>query len=211
MKNRGYSLTFFTLLLVVISATAQKIAKVQEAGLRIPENTNVDGKATEWHNKFQAYNNSTQVFYTLANDNERLYLAVQVTDPLVIRKIIAGGITLNITTPENTKGVAITYPLFDKHNQPLIDMHKRPVIIKDTAINIERIDSFMRASNYQLDMRSKEIKVTGIKEFKDTVLSVYNEVSLKAAAQFNQQSAYTYELSVPLKYLGLSVNGKKQF
>ena len=58
-------------------ANAQKLPNVQQASLRAPENVKVDGKPTEWGDKLQAYNKATDVFYTIANDYNNLYLIIQ--------------------------------------------------------------------------------------------------------------------------------------
>jgi len=53
----------------------------------------IDGKITEWGN-FQAYNPATEISYTMANDNDKLYLVCSATQPEVIQKIIEGGINI---------------------------------------------------------------------------------------------------------------------
>jgi len=191
---------------------AQKLPKIQEASLRIPDNVKIDGKSTEWDNKFQAYNNSTDIFYTIANDDEKLYLIIQATDPIIIRKIIAGGITLTInsTGDKKDKGVAITYPIFEKKNWPIINWKNKPKVTNKTTDNGKLLDSFMYAGNKQLADKSKEIKVFGIKGL-DTLISVYNEDGIRAASLFDHQIAYTYELAVPLKYLALSGDDQNKF
>ena len=44
---------------ITFTATAQKLPNVQATSLRAPANIKIDGKATEWNDKFQAYNHST--------------------------------------------------------------------------------------------------------------------------------------------------------
>ncbi len=213
MRKNLFCLTI-PLLIIFTSAMAQRLPGTQTTSIRAPENVNTDGKIAEWKNKFQAYNNAAQIYYTIANSDTALYLVVQATDALTIRKIIAGGVTLSVS-PVNSKSnkdaVAVTYPFFTKNNWPDIDLHNRPRIIIDTAVKIERIDSFIRASNFQLDNLSKKIKVKGIKALKDTLISVYNDTGIKAASQFDPRTAYNYELSIPLIYLGLSIDGQSSF
>ncbi|GAB3923228.1 hypothetical protein [Mucilaginibacter myungsuensis] len=193
-----------TVLLPLLSV-AQRLPKIQETGLRAPANIKIDGRATEWGDKFQAYNNSTQVFYTLANDKDNLYLVVQATDQMVGRKIIAGGITFKILTAD--KGtILVTYPLFSSKNWPVIGLRDKADLLKEPAKNAARIDSFKLAANQQFSLRSKEIKITGGKGLSDSLLSVYNDEGIKVAAEFDQKLNYTYELAIPLKYLDLHGN-----
>ena len=90
--------TCFKVLLVgwfIISASfaanAQGLPKVQQESIYAPANIKIDGKALEWGDKFQAYNVSNHLFYTLSNDDKNLYLIVFATDNATSSKIIYGG------------------------------------------------------------------------------------------------------------------------
>lgn len=198
--------------LITVIAFAQKRPKTQEISIRAPANVKVDGKLTEWNN-LQAYNSNVGIYFTLANDDDKLYLIVKAVDPLVIRKIIAGGISLIINSGaemDHNKPVTITYPLFGQKNWPAINVKDRPVL-KDSTVNHLQIDSFIKVSNQQLGNRSKEIKLLGAIGLEDTLVSVYNQEGIKAMSQFDKQMNYIYELAVPLKYLGLSFKKQLQF
>src|SRR5476651_452394 len=77
-----------------LNTTAQKLPTVQIGSLRAPANIKIDGKATEWGNQFQAYNNHVEFYYTLSNDDKNLYLTVQATEKEIVRRIMNGGISL---------------------------------------------------------------------------------------------------------------------
>ena len=85
-------ITTFAVSLICTSAQAQKLPNVQKDGVRAPANIRIDGKTTEWDNKFEAYNKATDVFYTISNDDNYLYVTVQATQAAIIRKIIGGGV-----------------------------------------------------------------------------------------------------------------------
>jgi hypothetical protein len=187
----------------IATTFAQKLPKIQEVSVRAV-NTKIDGKITEW-GKLQAYNSNVGIYFTVANDDDKLYLVVKAIDPLVIRKIIAGGISLIINSDAETdhnKPITITYPLFGQKNWPAVNVKDKPAL-KDSGSNHLQIDSFIRASNQQLGNRSKEIKVLGAAGL-DTLISVYNQEGIKAVSQFDHQMNYVYELAIPLKYLSLS-------
>jgi len=66
-------LTIICFLMIGFFANAQKLPEVQTVNLRAPAGIKIDGKPTEWDSKFQAYNKSTNAFYTIANDDDNLY------------------------------------------------------------------------------------------------------------------------------------------
>jgi hypothetical protein len=199
---------FFTILLYVsvFTANAQKLPGIQSVSLRIPAGSKIDGKSTEWNNVFQAYNKSTNIYYTLANGDDNLYLAVQVTDPLIIRKIINGGITLTVNN-----GAAITYPVFTKTNRPFINLNDKPAHSKDPTLDKKLLDSFVYVINKRFADKSKEIKVQGVQSITDSLISIYNENGIKAAVLFDDKAVYNYELAVPLKYWGIATSGLTKF
>jgi len=71
-------------------------------------------------------------------------------------------------------------------------------------------DSIMNAYNKRLDEKSKNIGVTGMPGL-DTLISVYNADGIKTGERFDNKMVYTYELSIDLKNLGLSVNDAAKF
>src|ERR1700679_2125120 len=83
-------------ILITFIAAAQKLPEVQPAAVWAPENIKIDGDANEWNNKFQAYNKTAGIYYTLSNNEDHLFLTVQATDPDMINKLVAGGLTLTI-------------------------------------------------------------------------------------------------------------------
>ena len=61
----------------------------------------------------------------------------------------------------------------------------------------------MKVWNERFALQSKEIKIKGMLSIADTLISVYNDVGIKAALLFDNKKACTYELAIPLKYLEL--------
>lgn len=203
MNKLACALFYSSLLFMAAQVNAQKLPNVQTESLRAPANIKIDGKATEWNNKFQAYNKNTEVFYKLANDNEKLYLAVQATDEVIIKKIVMGGITLTIDPGNNRDAknkAAITFPAYDI-NYP-------PPYFRFNKAKITNADSLMNVYNKTLSTKYKLISVSGIATVKDSLISLYNDLGIKIAAVFDKQLNYTCEITIPLKYLNLD-NSKK--
>lgn len=192
-KNSG--VITLVLCFVLANAAAQKLPNVQKTSLRAPAGIKIDGVPTEWNNTFQANNHSTNVFYTIANDENNLYLVIQSITVHTVEKILSGGITLTLNAGNKDKSlpVAITYPLLPPKDRSAIVSKVRS---ETTNMEVELPDM-----NKQLTNNSKEIKIKGIEAIPDTLISVYNENGIKAAALLNNHKAYTYELALPLKYL----------
>ncbi len=213
MKNSNFIGLKLPLLLIVIICTltahAQKLPNKQEVPLFAPANVKIDGKPTEWDNKFQAYNKATEIFYTIANDNDNLYLVIQATEPLIARKIIAGGVTLTISAIDKARKnekATIIYPVFDNKNAPNIDLRTNT----DDLFPLE-YELFIYDLNTEFTKKSKEIKVSGINAISDTSISVYNEHKIKAMGAFDDKKQYTYELALPLKYIQPFIGSQSNF
>ena len=195
-------------ILFQLSANAQKLPSVQEKSLRAPAGIKIDGKAGEWNNQLQAFNKATEVFYTISNDNDKLYLTFQASDLDIINKIICQGITLTVNGSGKMKdqeGVAITYPAVNRKYFPW----------DDTPVNLSRRDlmqtaSFIEEINKELSFKTRDIKISGINGIKDTI-SVYNREGIRAAALFDNKGVFTSELAVPLELLGLFSNVQQPF
>jgi len=204
-------------LFFLISSTvySQKLPNVQENSLFISQKIKIDGKATELANKFQAYNKATEIFYSIGNDSDNLYLIIRVTKPDIIQKVTLGGITFSIKNGDkknDTEAIRITFPLYEKGASYQINLNNKPDAILDTTKNKMQIDSFVSAVNQKIGENYKLIGVEGIKTI-EPIISVYNEEKIKAVALINYQTTYlyTYELSLPLKYLNFSSKKLQQF
>ncbi|MXV14841.1 hypothetical protein [Hufsiella ginkgonis] len=81
------------LAIMVFRAWAQQLPDAQENGMRVPAWLKIDGKTAGWDTLFGAFNKKTELFYSIANNKENIYLAVRCSELSVINKIIAGGIT----------------------------------------------------------------------------------------------------------------------
>jgi len=194
-----YLKLIFLPLLCPILANAQKLPSVQKESLRAPANIKIDGKADEWDSQFKAYNHATELFYTIANDDDDLYLAIRVTNSRAIDKIINGGITFSFKDPLNKKAtpLTITYPLILKP-----DWNKATGALYRKTISTDTL----RTWNDNLERVSKEIRIQGCSAISDSSISLYNEYGIKAKQQFDVNKTWTYELAIPLKYLSHLIN-----
>lgn len=190
-------------ILVHFDALSQKLPNKQDISMRAPADIKIDGKSAEWKDNFQAYNSATQLFYTIANDDDNFYLTIKVVDLDVVRKIFFSGITLAMQKTGTKEKISVTYPLIEP-NHPIgfVGIYNRKGEPIDTSSKTK--DSIMKRNNATLDRNCKYLRVTGINGF-DTI-SVYNELGIKAAGRFNQAKAYILELAFPLKYADFITN-----
>ena len=175
-----------------------------------PANINIDGKAAEYNYKYDSYNAANKLYYTICNDDKNLYVIIHTNERTTINKIYIGGITFRVRSfdasvkkPLNANTVSITYPIIKAINnmsyqgaKNTYDTYKR-----DSIPNKKNIKDLIELKNNQFVSLYKEISVTGVKEFEDPVISIYNVDGIKARTLFDDKFAYTCEFALPLKYL----------
>nr|WP_068886597.1 hypothetical protein [Pedobacter panaciterrae] len=212
-----------TLLLAGFCMTvqAQKLKDVQEVSVTAPANIKVDGRNTEWDDTFQAQNKRTGIFYTISNDDKNLYLVIKSTDVANNTKILAGGITLAINTDGKKKekeSITLTYPLINRPAQGGGQGGGRRQMGAimgggggGNSQTAEQRDSMMAVMQKRQLSQVKEIKISGFKKTTDTLISVYNDLGIKAFSSIGNDKAFFYELAIPLEELGISKDAPKEF
>jgi hypothetical protein len=214
------------LLLACLAVSAQKLKDVQDANIWAPSPVKVDGALNEWNDTFQAYNKSTKLYYTVANDDKNIYLAIKSTDALNNNKITAGGITLTLNTDGKKKekdAYSLTFPVIAR---PTRNQQGRPGGFGGGGGGVRMVvmgggggmppggataDSAMiKAAHERTITAAKEIRLSGFKDIPDSLISIYNEYGIKAAIGYNAKGNFTYELAIPIKSLGLSAANPKE-
>jgi len=209
--------------LAFLHVSAQKLPNIQQASVKAPANIKIDGRANDWGNKFEANNSTTELLYTIANDDKKLYLVVQTISPMVMNRIANGGIKLIIQkngTKTDAGAPFIKFPFLQKGKRLSIGFVN---IIEDgrngmrrapdpkNAADAEKIaDSLATGNNKKLMREQKWIYTSGIAGV-DTLLAVYNEKGIQAANATDSKKAYTFELAIDLKLLGLQADKAEKF
>lgn len=188
-----------------LNAQAQKTTNVQETAIWAPENIKVDGKLNEWNNSFQSMNKATQLYYTLVNDDKNLYLAIKSAHQNAANKLVVGGLNLTINAggkKSDKDAVVITFPT---SNFSSLRSLVTPPVRQAGDDGRPQVDTALIAEVRRTSIEeAKEIKLSGIKEIADSVISVYNEYGIKAFINYDAKGNLLYELAVPLKYLRLT-------
>lgn len=218
MKKPLYLTALFTFCIAQLFAQS-KLPDTQPKSLWAAANIKIDGNLTEWKNDFQAFNKTTKLYYILSNDDKYLYLAIQSTDVTNNAKIAAGGITLTLNTADKKKdkdAFIVTYPVISRANRGGGQRGQRGAGgfgggRGGAALSDSAAKAAADATHKQFIAASKEIQVLGFKDITDTLISIYNEYSIKASIGYDADGNFTYELALPLKELGLSTDTPKEF
>jgi len=241
MKYSKIYLPIYLFVVMMNISYAQKLPNKQEVSLRTPADLKIDGNSTEWGNQYQAYNKSIECFYTIANDDDKLYLILHATKSNIIEKMVKEELALQFSLSgkkDDDKNVTILFPVMPiaTCRQVLLSAGKKlnagNYLIpgydpKDTAY-ISKLKSSISSANTKLTENMKEIKISGITPIVDTVagvtektpyyrllplhihyfkiISVANDDHIRATSRFDETGAYTYEMSIPIKYIGLSTD-----
>jgi len=193
------------------AAIAQKVANVQQGNAWAPASVKVDGKITDWGTSLKAYNKTVRLWYTVANDDKNIYLAVESTDMDNNTKILAGGISFTVNTAGKKKdkdAFIVTFPLISRTGGGHGGRGRRgggfggQQDTPDTAAIL--------AQQKQSLATAKEISALGFKDITDTLISIYNEYGIKAAANIDDKGNFVYELSIPLKMLEITADNQKE-
>jgi hypothetical protein len=137
----------------------------------------------------------------------------------VARKVLLGGVTFTISHAVDRKrekaadNVTVTFPVpldTKATSNVMATLNQLVDYVGDSVANRKPIDSIVAIADNRLAMVVKEIRVVGVKEVPDSVVSVYNTQGFKAAARFIKLQP-VIELAIQLKYLGLSIDHPAQF
>jgi hypothetical protein len=216
-------------------AQAQKLSDVQEVSVWASA-VKVDGKHNEWENNFKATNKSTNLTYTLANDAKNLYLAIQSKDLTNNNKIMLGGITLTVNPSgkkSDKESFKVIYPVINRQRGPGGGSNRSVTISSSSGgsgapagvtmqggpggfgrfqdMTPAQRDSLQRAIARTQLASAKEIKIFGFKDIPDSLISIYNEYSIKTIASISDEGIYMYEASIPLALLEMSADNPKEF
>ncbi len=191
-KKTILSLLLFTSITALSSTTlyAQKNDPDADVNIWMKQPIKVDGVSNEWHEPLNNYNTETKLAFALANDQQNLYLIIESLDEVTTRKLMSGGLTLDINTAGKKKdGIKLN---FLGMNQPPVPHDKNDTLRHQAP-----------------DMDQDEhggvhvIQVSGFKNIPDGSLAMPNKEGIQVAAAFNKQRDYICELAIPFAELGL--------
>ncbi|MEO6524139.1 MAG: hypothetical protein ABIN91_20810 [Mucilaginibacter sp.] len=175
MKTKYYIalVPLFGISVLGINAKAQSKTHVIQ---RAPKVITIDGTVAEWKDSAPKFDATNKLGYTVANDDNYLYISAFTKDLLTERKILLGGITISINTADKkNKAYQLTYPA---------------------------PGTFLK-SNPADTIKTINIKTSGFNGGDAEVNATANTQGFKAALKFDDYSNLGYEIAIPLKQLGL--------
>jgi hypothetical protein len=195
-----------------LTASAQKVTELQEVSIQAPHAIKIDGKNFEWNNADFSVNKRTSISYIMSNDEKNLYLVIKSTDIPNNSKIMAGGITLSVNPDGKKKekeSITLTYPVVRRGGMRGGAGGGGMRRIGGFGggggqqLSTAQRDSMMASMQKTQLAQAKEIKISGFKNTTDTLISIYNEYSIKAFANIEKDNSFFYELQIPLDALGI--------
>lgn len=167
-----------------------------------PANTKIDGDLKEWGDSLRYYNEEKKLNYTLANDNDNLYMAIRINDHSEQMRVINAGLTLSINTKGKKKEMySVTFPVADGSAAPML---AKPNADQITA---EDRDELMRARLTKL----RNIKVTGFPDIEGENITTSNTYGIKTALNYDDNGYLVYEAAIPLKFFHADAPDKSEW
>ncbi|MFC5284249.1 hypothetical protein [Pedobacter alpinus] len=216
MKSSLKKISKIILLLTVTGSSlfAQKADDVQVGNLLVSK-IKVDGNTNDWTTPLKAINKTTGLSYTIANDAKNLYVVMQAVNVNDTRKILMGGITFSINEDGKKKtkeALVLTYPVITRNSRRAAfggaggagGAARMGASFQN--MTAEQRDSMQLSFGKRQIEAAKDIKIFGFKNITDTLVSIYNEYSIKAIASLNDKGIYTYEIAIPLELIPVDVN-----
>ncbi len=175
-KSYRHLLYGMSLLAITASVNAQVIA------LKSPQQPIIiDGDAKEWGDNL-IYNSEKNIYYSLSNDKQNLYLLIKCTDDIRQSAILSSGVTLSIDTKgRKKKTFIITFPMSGLETGA------------DRKSSLE--EKRLRADLTKL----KKIGVKGFKDIDEEQINTENAFNIQTALNFDDKGDLIYEEAIPLQ------------
>ena len=149
-----------------------------------------DGLLNDWPDSLALHNEATNLYYSLANDDKNVYLALRSATKQDLTKILAGGISFSANIEGKKKDPpTVIFPVLDRTPGKPRNVKEQPEEEEMQAKVLSRI---------------KDIKVAGFKEIIDGGISLQNTYGIRAATAFDKNNNLIQEIIIPLSLLNLS-------
>lgn len=169
-----------------------------------PANIIIDGNLSEWGDSLRYLSEEKKIPYTLANDQQNLYVAIRINDRLEQARIINAGITLSIDPKGKKKETfTMTFPLSEPGSKPQFGFRK------DDNGELTQQDRDELARERLTTLR--DIKVTGFKDIEYDMITTSNTYGIKAAINYDADGDLIYEAAIPLKFFHVDSSSKNEW
>jgi hypothetical protein len=194
---RKLSLSAGLLLSIAASSSAQSGQHGSNMA-PVPGKINIDGNLSDWGDSLRYYNPEKKLNYTLANDQQNLYLAIRFNDRMEQERIMRAGLTWSVNPKGKKKDAySLTFPAAEQNNSqmPALPKPDESGTVPEQRERMNR-DEMRKARLTQL----RNMKVTGFKDIDYDIITTTNSYGFKAALNFDEDGNLTYEAVIPLKF-----------
>jgi hypothetical protein len=147
----------------------------------------IDGKMNDWGDTLLNFDNSTKCIYSIANDGINLYIAIKAADRLQQMKMIQGGMEIFIDDKVKKKqSIGVKFPIGGGSMQMPTDRTREP-------------DPMEMRKQLRQQMLFMELK--GFKDEINGKQSIYSDVQVKPAIDWDDKDNLVYELAIPFSAL----------
>ncbi|HEY2583955.1 MAG TPA: hypothetical protein VGI43_19255 [Mucilaginibacter sp.] len=158
-----------------------------------PKNIEIDGDVKEWGDSLRYYNTEKHINYSIANDQDNLYMAIRISNRLDQKKILKSGITFSVDPKGKKKETfSITFPLNVQGGTQLL------AISKDDNSEVTKQDREELIRERITTLRG--IKVVGFKDIEDDMITTSNTYGIKTAINYDDDGNLVCEAAIPLKF-----------
>lgn len=202
MKKQLALFTAIALSTIAPRTFAQKTSETLKVP---PANVKIDGNLRDWGDSLRYHNEEKKLDYSLANDQDNLYMAIRLSDHTEQMRVLAAGLTVSINTKGKKKEeYSITFPVGDQGSAPGFGRHN--MNMADSVTQADR-DELMRARLTRL----RNIKVVGFPDIEGDMITTSNTYGIHTAIDYDANGYLVYEAAIPLKFFHTDPKDKKEW
>jgi uncharacterized membrane protein YgcG len=160
-----------------------------------PANITIDGDLKDWGDSLRYYNQDKQLNYSLANDQDNIYMAIRIGDRSQQIRVLRAGLTLSIDTRGKKKETfSITFPVGDQSIDTQVQ--EAADLQGNSDVNQQDRDDLAKARMTKL----REIRVVGFKDIEGETITTSNTYGIKTAIDYDKDGNLVYEAAIPIKF-----------
>lgn len=148
----------------------------------------VDGDLSDWRDTLTYYFEDQGLKYSIANDANNIYIAIQVPDIAQQQKAIYSGFSITVNPESKEKsGPTVVYPIPD-----MAALRSTRTDEESSAKPLQRILDMVRA-----------IYIYSFENIVDGKISLNNTYGIRAAAKIDSTNVLNYEAAINIKQLNI--------
>jgi len=154
-----------------------------------------DGSAEDWSLPLKNFDSGNNMYYSLSNDLDNLYIRVKTRDNLTQMRILSSGIQFWLdTSGKNKEQIGLQFPI-------TLKPHKRTATVnrenRDSSIIRKPADLASLKNKFLND--DKRMHVEGFKPPVGGILPVPNDFGIAMNIDWDSTGAMIYEASIPFR------------